>query len=251
MAEDFSIEREVLDKGVVRLILSRAPVNALSSVFLDAFGAVLDELSADSSCRAILITSPFKVLSAGLDLKEASAFDASQQSDIVRALNENFLKLFACPKPTIVAVNGAAIAGGMFFVLASDVRVASSKAMLGLAEVRVGVDFPIGPLEIARATLDPNGLRNLMLTGQPMSAERAFQTGVVDQIVDPDGLADTALREAEKMAALPPQAFASIKRQIRGATIALLEDAVAKGSSAPEQGWFNAETRAAMARMLA
>ena len=74
MAEDFSIEREVLDKGVVRLILSRAPVNALSSVFLDAFGAVLDELSADSSCRAILITSPFKVLSAGLDLKEASAF---------------------------------------------------------------------------------------------------------------------------------------------------------------------------------
>jgi enoyl-CoA hydratase/carnithine racemase len=250
MAKDFSIEREALDGGVTRLTLSRAPVNALSAGFLDAFGDTVDDLVADETCRAILITSPFKVLSAGLDLKEARDFHLDQQQDIVRALNVNFLKLYACPKPTVVAANGAAIAGGFFFVLASDFRLAAPKALFGLAEVRVGADFPAGPLEIARATLAPDSLRRLMLTGQPISAALAQQAGIIDVVIELDELESAARAEAARMADLPPGTFAKIKRQIRGGTIDMLEAAMATGANAPEAGWFNSETRDAMTRMI-
>lgn len=234
--------------GIIELGLNRAPVNALSSEFLMEFAGEMNALGQDDSTRAIVLSSPFRVLSAGLDLKEAQKFDLAQQNDIVNGLNVGFLSLFACPKPTVCAVNGAAIAGGLFFVLASDIRVAAPKAQLGLAEVRVGADFPVGPMEIARATLDPNMLRRLMLTGMPVVAQTAFDFGIVD-ILDDDPLG-RALQEAKILAQNPPNTFASIKRQIRGAAIDLIQSAIEHADEAPERGWFSDETKGAMQRMI-
>ncbi|TMV08563.1 enoyl-CoA hydratase/isomerase family protein [Ruegeria sediminis] len=234
--------------GIVELQLNRAPVNALSAEFLMSFAAEMDELSRDPDTRTIVLSSAFKVFSAGLDLKEAQNFDVAQQQAIVEGLNVGFLTLFACPKPTVCAVNGAAIAGGLFFVLASDFRVAAPEAKLGLAEVRVGVDFPVGPMEIARATLDPNTLRRLLLTGQPMDADSAQRVGVID-VIDADVLS-RAVQEARALAQIPPRTYASVKRQIRQAVISLIEESMAAGGNAPEGGWFNDETRDAMKRMI-
>lgn len=234
--------------GLAELVLNRAPVNALSAPFLTAFAATIAKLEQDDTVRAIVLTSPFKVLSAGLDLKEAQHFDIPQQHAIVKGLNEGFLALFACPKPTVCAVNGAAIAGGLFFVLGSDLRVISPKARLGLAEVRVGADFPLGPMEIARATLSPDMLRRLMLTGQPIDAQTAHAAGIAD-VLD-DDVHTRALAEARALAQIPPVTYAKVKQQIRGATIALIEKEIAVGGNAPEGGWFNAETRNAMKAMI-
>jgi enoyl-CoA hydratase/carnithine racemase len=233
--------------GVSEICLNRAPVNALSPAFLMEFGDLVNDMAADNSVRAIVISSAFKVFSAGLDLKEAQGFDAAQQAAIVRGLNVGFLALFSCPKPTIVAASGAAIAGGLFFVLASDFRVAGPKVQLGLAEVRVGVDFPVGPLEIARDTLSPNVLRRLMLTGQPMNAQDALAAGVIDEISE-DVLSD-ALRVARQMADIPPSAFDSIKRQIRQATIDRITAGMPDGEKMDEP-WITDEARAAMKKML-
>ncbi len=237
--------------GVTEICLNRAPVNALSPAFLFDFAEMLKELEADQSVRALVLSSPFKALSAGLDLKEAQHFTLEQQHAIVEALNVGFLALFTFPKPTVVAINGAAIAGGLFFVLGSDLRVAGPKASLGLAEVRVGADFPIGPLEIARATLSPDMLRRLMLTGQPIGADAALAAGIVDVLEkDAKTVLPRALQEARKLAALPAITYASIKRQIRGSAIATIESALRKGANAPAGGWFNAETKDAMQRMI-
>ena len=236
--------------GVVCLTLNHAPVNALSATGLMQFAQAIKALEADPSVRAIVIASPFKVFSAGLNLKEAQGFDLSDQHAIVTGLNEGFLALFACKKPVVVAVNGAAIAGGLFYVLASDVRLAVPKAAFGLAEVRVGADFPIGPLEIARATLSPNDLRRLMLTGQPMSAEDAKISGIVDRIVPAEDLMQAALDEAAKLAQIPPATFASVKAQIRGEVITKIKAGIAAGANTPEGGWFNDETVPAMRAML-
>ena len=169
--------REDLEGGVTRLVLNRPPVNALNSDFLDLLGAHLDRLQADTAVKAVILASNSKVLSAGMDLKEALGFDLKDQQAMVRSLNVNFTKLFGFPKPTIVAASGAAIAGGFFLVLASDYRIASLKARFGLAEVRVGANFPVGPLAIARATLAPNDLRRLMLGGHPIGAGRGGRRG--------------------------------------------------------------------------
>lgn len=248
MSEDLVCTRH--PDGVIEIGLNRAPVNALSAGFLMEFAALIDRLGQDADVSAIVLSSPFKVFSAGLDLKEAQAFDLSAQHAIVKGLNIGFLALFACPKPTLVAVAGPAIAGGLFFVLASDWRIAGPRARFGLAEVRVGADFPVGPMEIARATLGPNDLRRLMLSGQPIGAEAARDAGIVDEMTDAGAERELALLRAREMAKLPPLTYASIKRQIRGAVIERIESAMAQGANAPEGGWFNSETKAAMARMI-
>ena len=237
--------------GIVELQLGRAPVNALSAEFLMDFAEEITRLGQDDDVRAIILSSHFKVFSAGLDLKEAQDFDLGQQQAIVRGLNEGFLALFACPKPVVACVGGAAIAGGLFFVLASDRRVALSKSSFGLAEVRVGADFPIGPLEIAKATLDSNTQRRLMLTGQPIGPIAARNEGIVDIIAeDHEDLVAFSMSEARKLADLPPMAYAAVKRQLRGEVIDRIEAGIAAGANAPKEGWFNAETKAAMQRMI-
>lgn len=234
--------------GIATLTLERAPVNALSPEFLDEFGAALDALAAEDAVRAVVIGSAFKVFSAGLDLKEAQGFDISRQHDIVRALNVDFLTLYGFPKPVVAAAGGPAIAGGLFFVLGADWRIATPRASFGLAEVRVGANFPVGPLEIARAELAPATLRRLMLTGQPVTAKQALRQGIIDEIADAPDIAAAA--KARELADLPAATYASVKRQIRGDTIARIEAAMAAGANAPEGGWFSIETAAAMQRML-
>lgn len=238
------------EDGVVRISLHRDPVNALCPAFLMDFAELLDGVEKDCDVRAVVIDSPFKVFSAGLDLKEAQTYDLKAQHAIVEGLNVAFTKLFAFPKPTVAAVRGAAIAGGLFFVLASDYRVAGPQARFGLAEVRVGADFPVGPLEIARETLGPNDLRRLMLTGQPISADAALSAGIVDLLVENDDLLSRALSSAGKLADNPPQTYAAVKRQIRGNAIERIETAMAESANSPANGWFSDETRAAMQKMI-
>lgn len=240
-----------LGDGIVELQLGRGPVNALSAEFLLGFAEKITALGRDDAVRAIILKSPFKVFSAGVDLKEAKEFDLAQQQAMVRGLNEAVLTQYSCPKPVIAAVGGAAIAGGLFFVLASDVRIGYSKSAYGLAEIRVGVDFPIGPLEVAKATLDTNTLRRMMLTGQPIGPIAARNYGIVDIIAeDLEDLDIYSLREARKLAELPGQTFASVKAQLRNETIERIRAAIAAGANAPAEGWFNSETKPAMERML-
>ncbi len=237
--------------GMTEIMLNRAPVNALSAESLMGLVDLMRDLAEDNSVRAVIFTSPFKVFSAGLDLKEALGFDLADQNAIVKGLNVGFTALFTFPKPTIAVVKGAAIAGGLFYVLSSDYRISGPRAKFGLAEVRVGADFPVGPMEIARATLDPNTLRRLMLSGQPINADAARACGMVDEIEeDEDVLLDRALRIAYDLAASPPVTYAAIKRQIRADAVARINAAMSAGANAPEGGWFSAGTKAAMQRMI-
>ncbi|GAB5439069.1 enoyl-CoA hydratase/isomerase family protein [Falsiruegeria mediterranea] len=249
MSATHHLKRTNHDGGIVEVSLNRAPVNALSPEFLFDFKDLMDGLAAETEVRAIVLTSPFKVFSAGLDLKEAQEFDLGQQNAIVEGLNVGFLSLFANPKPVVCSVDGAAIAGGLFFVLGSDIRVASPRAKLGLAEVRVGADFPVGPLEIARATLTPDALRRLMLTGQPLDAGEAHRYGILDAVTEGSSR-DRAMIEAQALAQLPPNTYASIKQQIRCGAIRIIEQAMRDGANRSETGWFSDETKPAMQRMI-
>jgi enoyl-CoA hydratase/carnithine racemase len=239
-----------LDDGITQVTLDRAPVNALSSPFLDEFEASLVELAGDPAVRGIVITSPYKVFSAGLDLKEARTFSLDQQKAIVDSLNSSFAALFRFPKPAVVAATGVAIAGGLFFILAADHCVTHANAQFGLAEVRVGATFPVGPLEIARATLPPSALNRLMLSGHPVSATRAREWGFVDDIVEPDDILDGAFKAARELAASPPKTYAAVKAQIRKPALDIIDAAIRDRTDPAQQGWFNDETKAAMQAMI-
>ncbi|WP_293576107.1 enoyl-CoA hydratase/isomerase family protein [Phaeobacter sp.] len=237
---------------VWELQLGRGPVNALTPEFLEDIRQCFDDIAERSDIGALVLTSPFKVFSAGMDLKAAREFDVVRQREMVKGLNEAFLAIYRCPKPIVAAINGAAIAGGLFFVLCSDVRIAMAKTKFGLAEVKVGVDFPVGPLEIARSTLDTNIQRRLMLTGQTIGPIAARNFNIVDIIADDaEDLHGYAMREARTLAELPPGAFAKIKLQLRQDTIAKIETAMTAGANDPENGWFTDETAPAMSAIVA
>jgi enoyl-CoA hydratase len=241
---------EDIGDGVTKLILNRSPVNALTPSFLKRVAEVLDQLEADKNVKTVVISSSLKVFSAGLDLKEAQNYGPTEQQATVEGLNFTFTKLYDFPKPTVAAVNGAAIAGGLFFVLASDYRVCGKRAKFGLAEVRVGVEFPVGPLEIARDTLSPALMRRLMLSGKPIGAEAALAAGIVDSIEDDAEVENCALTVARDYATIPPIAFASIKRQIRGPAIERINKAVRGVATSSKDHWFTEETKSAMAAMI-
>lgn len=239
-----------MGEGVVELVLNRSPVNALTAAFLFEFAAVLEDLAKDDRVNSVVMSSAFKVYSAGLDLKEAQHFDRTAENAIVDGLNIGFLAQFAFPKPLVAAVTGSAIAGGFFFVLASDWRVSARNAKFGLAEVRVGADFPVGPLEIARATLEPNSLRRLMLTGQPISAVAAEAAGIVDQLCDAAEVRDIAITKARELAVIPGATYARVKAQLRGPSIALIQAGMKQLEADPDRHWFGTETKDAMRRMI-
>jgi enoyl-CoA hydratase/carnithine racemase len=248
--EQPQIIRNDLGEGVVKLVLNRAPVNALTAPFLMDFASRLEGLAADKGVRAVVLSSAFKVYSGGLDLREAQSFDRDDENAIVDGLNIGFLTQFAFPKPLVTAITGSAIAGGLFFVLASDWRVASPNAKFGLAEVRVGADFPVGPLEIARTTLPPDAFRRLMLTGQPITAEAAVAAGIVDQLCDVNEVRESAISKAHELAQIPTATYGRVKAQMRAPTIALIQAGMALLKDDSERHWFGPETKPAMREML-
>ena len=108
--------------GVLQVELNNAPVNSLSATKLRELRKFFNAVASDNSVSSVLLTSGLKVFSAGLNLKEAQTYDIEAQSDVVNAFHECFLELYSFPKPLICAVEGAAIAGGLFPVLCSDFR---------------------------------------------------------------------------------------------------------------------------------
>lgn len=237
--------------GITQLELVRPPVNALNPDYLRGIEERLAEIESSADVRAILISSGLPVFSAGMDLKEAQGFTAEEQTAVVDGLNGTFMRLYGIRKPVVVAVNRAAIAGGMFFALAADHVVAGRGAKFGLTEVRVGVDFPAGPLEIARAELTPQALRRLMLGGRNVDADAARDLGIVDDVVEPAELIPRALEIARDYAATPPMAYSRVKMQMRGQVLARLREVIESRSDHTRNGWFTEETLDAMRALLA
>ena len=236
--------------GVLKVELNNAPVNAFSAIALRELGKFFNAVASDQDVSAVLLMSGLKVFSAGLNLKEAQNYDIKAQSDIVDAFHECFLELYSFPKPLICAVEGAAIAGGLFPVLCSDYRIAGEKSQFGLAEVRVGVGFPVGLVEIVRAEVTQNAMRCMMQNGQPIQAKAAKEAGILDELVAEGEASDRGKQMALKYARLPPQAYKTVKYQVRAPVIAVLQKQIKKATSTDPQAWFTKETKQAMAKMI-
>ncbi len=242
-----------LDHGITRLCLNRAPVNAMTPAFLKEIEVALKELEKDETVTAVIIASDLAVLSAGVDLKEAVNFTVEEQVALCDGLNDTFLQQYGMDKPVITEASGPAIAGGFFFVVTADYTVAKKGVSFALAEVKVGVAFPTGPLELARHALTAPALRRMMLTGDFIGTTQALAMGVIDEEIDGDldAVKDAAFKAAKRYAKLPPKTFATIKQQMRGDVLELIKRGVASKKDGFEKGWFNDETVDAMNAMIA
>ena len=126
----------------------------------------------------------------------------------------------------------------------------NTQFLAGLTEVRVGVPFPVGAMEVVRTELAPHVARQLILFGQNMTSTAAIAAGVFDEMVDPGALLQRALAKASEFAALPQAAFAKSKRQLRSRAYEAIEAAIA-GAEPSLTGWLSRETVQAAAAVLA
>lgn len=238
--------------GTAVLRMQRGAVNALDLAAVEAMSAALAELAADDALTALVVTGAGPAFCAGLDLKAVPQYGRSEQRALVDGLNRLFGGLYGFPRPTVAAINGHAIAGGMVLALACDHRICTNEpASLGLTEVKVGVPFPVAAIEVARAELPPAAVRALILFGRLVGPEQALAWGAVDELVAPDAVLERACAEAATLAALPRDTFASVKRTVRQSALTRIRAAIEDGEDPTLEDWLSAETVEAAKKMLA
>ena len=202
---------------VLELVLDRAEaLNALSTAMARSLAQACDAVAADVGARAVVVTSASdRAFSVGADLKERNSFsdaDLMAQRPVFRAAFTGLLEL---PQPTVAAVHGFALGGGLEFALSCDLVVADETALLGLPEVTVGLVPGGGGTQLVRRRLGAGRAADLVLTGRRLSADEAFRLGLVDRLVPAGRDREEALELAHAIAANSPVATRAAKRALR------------------------------------
>jgi len=207
---------ELEDRGEVTIArMVRGKGNALSLDFMRALIDMFDELERRPT-KAVVITGQGSVFCAGVDLPTLAAGGAEYVREFLPALLQGFERLAKFPKPLVAAINGHAIAGGAILVFGCDQRIlARGTARMGLTEVLVGVLFPAWAMELARFATPPEHFPTLICTGRTWLPEEALVRGLVDELVDAEGLLDRACAVAEELGRIPSATFAGTKLAVR------------------------------------
>lgn len=207
---------ELTIEGPVATVMLRRPevLNALGDQVLTDLLDVFARLETDGAIRVILLTGHGeRAFVAGAEISE---FEGTTPED-ARAMAVRAKKvteaIAASTKPVVAVVNGLALGGGFELALACDIRIAASTARFGLPEVKLGVMPGAGGTVRLGRLAGPSVARHLIMTGTTISAERAWQLGIVASIHSPAELGSAADALARDLAELP--AFAL--RQIKGA----------------------------------
>jgi enoyl-CoA hydratase len=202
-----------LKAGITRITLNRPEsLNAMNHELVSAVHDALDEVDADTSCRAVILTGAGRAFCAGLDLKGAGpapGTDGLGRAQAGMLSQQHIASLYThmrrVRKPIIAAVNGPAAGGGFAFALASDVRVAAQSAKFNVAFVRIGLSgCDVGVSYLLPRLIGASKAFELMLTGRFVLADEAERIGLVSRVV-PDGeVVDAALVIADQIAANSP-----------------------------------------------
>lgn len=198
--------------------------NAVDRSLADALSAALDELDDDPELWAGVLTGGPRFFSAGSDLTARGDYVTERGGEygIIRRPRR---------KPLVAAVEGFALGGGMEIVLACDLVVAATNARFGLPEVGIGVIPTCAGIFRAPQALPLNLARELILTGDPIGAERAHAAGFVNMLTEPGGALDGALALAQRIVRNAPLSVQ--------ACLAAVNEQLAPGEAA---GWAATDT---------
>lgn len=201
-----------LEDGILTLTISRPEaLNALNRQVIDALAAAIEAAQDNAEVRVIVLTGAGeKAFVAGADIKEFADFDQAQGEELARRGQRNlFDRVEQSRKPVVAAINGFALGGGLELAMAAHVRVASTNARMGLPEVSLGVIPGYGGTQRLAQIVGKGKAMEMVLTGGMIPAGDALQCGLVNQVVEPELLLETAQILAGKMAKNAPTALAA------------------------------------------
>ncbi len=233
-------------ESVAVLKLSHGPTNPIGLELLGALLAEIRRVEEDPTLRGLVLTSASdKFFSIGFDIPQLYPLGREDTLRFYHAFGATTLALYTCPKPTIAAINGHAVAGGCILALCCDHRfIAEGHKLTGLNEVKLGVPVPHIADRITRALAGTRHAREILEGGEFYPPEDALRFGLVDQVLPQAELLPTAIAEAARLGALPPNAFTQIKHdrteEIEGQVLARRDEK----EKVFLDCWFGAEARA-------
>ena len=201
---------EISDKIAVVTLNRPQALNALNKELLGEISSFLDEAENNPEIRVLILTgSGEKSFVAGADIKEFSDFNASQGELLAKEGQEKvFNKLENFSKPVIAAVNGFALGGGLELAMAAHFRIASENARLGLPEVTLGLIPGYGGTQRLPKLVGKGRAAQMIFTAEMIPAQRAFEIGLVNEVVPQAELLDRAKAIASKIASNSSTAIA-------------------------------------------
>ncbi len=207
MADELKVERS---QNFVTLSLNRPEKrNAINRAVIEAFDGALASVEADKNIRAVIIRGEGRGFCSGLDLRDIEQMGAGGLTfeKIIRRLQ-------ALPVPTIAAVHGEALTGGLVLALTCDLRIAAEGARLGMTPARIGYLPTYWIFRKFVETVGPANTAEIMYLADPVDSARAREMGLVHKVVPDNNLGAAATAWAEKIAGNAPLSVRAMKQMI-------------------------------------
>jgi enoyl-CoA hydratase len=204
------------EEGLATITFNRPKsLNALSIDLLYEFDRALEEVSKDDLIRVLLLTGAGeKAFVAGADITELATFDALQAKGFSQTGHDIIGRLQLLPIPVIAVVNGYALGGGSEIALACDVIYASENAMFGLPEITLGLIPGFGGTQRLPRLIGKNRAKEMIFTGQMITATEAEQIGLVNKVCASEALMEEALKTARVMASMGKVSLRAAKQAV-------------------------------------
>lgn len=229
--------------------LARPPLNLLEPGLIRALRETFEALAADRATRIAIVTGQGRAFTAGMDVAVLRDLDPARARELITGLHDAIAAVHAAPFPVIAALNGPCLGAGFELALACDLRVAAAGALLGLPEVRVGIPSVI-QAALLPLLVGPGRAAELLLTGEPVTAERARDWGLVNEVVPAERLGAAAEALAARVLACGPDAVRLQKGLIVRWRETDLVSAVRLGIDAFAAAYATAEPREGMSAYL-
>jgi enoyl-CoA hydratase len=226
MTEYKSLRLEKVEGVVEVALIGPGKGNAMGPDFWREVPEAFAALDRDEDIRAIIIRGEGDNFSYGLDLPammgdlgshfgagENLAAERTRLLDLVGEMQKAFDNVAACRKPVIAAINGWCVGGGLDLIAACDIRLCSADARFSLREVKVAIVADLGSLQRLPRIIGEGATRELAFTGKDITASRALQMGLVNEVSETrDAVLEAARKLAHEIAGNPPLVVQGIKR---------------------------------------
>lgn len=204
-----------LDGHVALIEIHRPPHNFFDATLIRDLADAFEAMDNDHNCRALVLASEGRSFCAGANFNAAAGGVSEEVAGTTSRLYQNAVRLFACSRPIVAAIQGAAIGGGFGLALVADFRVVSPDARFGANFVKLGIHPGFGLTHTLPRIIGVQRASLMFYTGRRITGEEALAWGLADVLAANDRVRDEAIKLASEIAECAPLAVQSTRATIR------------------------------------
>ena len=240
-----------VDDTVTLVELRRPPHNYFDVALIGELADAFETLEADRRCRAIVLCAQGSAFCAGANFANRDATPPQRSARAINPLYGEALRLFACTKPIVAAVHGAAIGGGLGLALVADFRVTCTEARFSANFTRLGFHPGFGLSVTLPRLVGTQQAALLFYSGRRIAGTEAHRIGLADELVARDQVRTRALALAREIALSAPLAVQAVRATLRAGLVEQIRSAVAHESQQQNVHFKSADFQEGVAAMAA